>query len=83
MRRHAFSAAITWGPIGCCMVRRNDLRERRKTRVAQASDRSFGYMLDALFSDGLFRSGGLNQINDLWQVDGSYAHPLQISGRLL
>jgi NTE family protein len=63
-----FSAAIHLGADRLLVIgTRNDARiERRKTPRSPSFGQIFGYMLDALFSDGLYSDlERLNQINDL------------------
>jgi NTE family protein len=68
-----FSAAIHLGADRLLVIgTRNDARvERRKTPRSPSFGQIFGYMLDALFSDGLYSDlERLNQINDLLRQIG-------------
>ena len=68
-----FSAAIQLGADRLLVIgTRNDARvERRKTPRSPSFGQIFGYMLDALFSDGLYSDlERLNQINDLLRQIG-------------
>jgi NTE family protein len=68
-----FSAAIHLGAEKLLVIgTRNDVRlERRQTPRSPSFGQIFGYMLDALFSDGLYSDlERLNQINDLLRHTG-------------
>jgi len=68
-----FSAAIHLGADRLLVIgTRNDARvERRKTPRSPSFGQIFGFMLDALFSDGLYSDlERLNQINDLLRQVG-------------
>jgi NTE family protein len=68
-----FSSAIHLGAEKLLVIgTRNDVRlERRQTPRSPSFGQIFGYMLDALFSDGLYSDlERLNQINDLLRHTG-------------
>jgi NTE family protein len=68
-----FSAAIHLGADRLLVIgTRNDARiERRKVPRSPSFGHIFGYMLDALFSDGLYSDlERLNQVNDLLRHTG-------------
>ena len=73
-----FSAAIHLGAQRLLVIgTRNDARvERRQTPRSPTFGQIFGYMLDALFSDGLYSDlERLNQINDLLRHAGPVRGP--------